>query len=145
MVSIVDTAPAKVEARVRFWDRAGSSRSRAPILTRRWGCCASPRDASNTYYVENVARMFCTPGKVTEAMVRGLAHADGVGTIVGFHQDPASAGKLEAEYTIKALDTFDVHSSLHRRQANKVQADERTGGSGQYQDREGGLEWRVVG
>ena len=105
---VVDTAPAKVEARVRFWDRAGSEQKPGTDPDATVGLLLS-RDASNTYYVENVARMFCTPGKVTEAMVR-LAHADGVGTIVGFHQDPASAGKLEAEYTIKALDTFDVRS-----------------------------------
>jgi predicted phage terminase large subunit-like protein len=104
--SIVDSASVKPVARCRFWDRAASEQKPGADPDATVGLLLS-RDASGTYFIENVARMFCTPGKVTEAMVR-LAHADGVETTVAFHQDPASAGKLEAEFTTKALDGFDV-------------------------------------
>jgi predicted phage terminase large subunit-like protein len=103
---IVDTAPAQFVARVRFWDRAASEQRPGTDPDATVGVLLS-KDASGCYYVENVIKMFATPGKVTEAMVN-TAHQDGQQTVVAFHQDPASAGKLEAEHTTRALDGFNV-------------------------------------
>jgi predicted phage terminase large subunit-like protein len=105
-LAIVDRAPAETVGRVRFWDRAASVQAPGTDPDATVGLLMS-KDAQGTYYVEQVARMFCTPGKVTQTMVNTAA-ADGRQTTVAFHQDPASAGKMEAEHTARALDGFDV-------------------------------------
>lgn len=107
--AIVDSRPAQVVERVRFWDRAASEQKPGTDPDATVGLLLS-KDAQGAYYVEHVARMFRTPGAVTAAMVR-MAQQDGRQTTVAFHQDPASAGKLEAEATAKALDAFDVRCS----------------------------------
>lgn len=106
---IVDTAPAEPLAKVRFWDRAASEQKPGidPDAT---VALLLSKDKAGTYYVEHVARMFCTPGTVTQKMV-STAAADGLQTTVAFHQDPASAGKMEAESTSRALDGFNVRFS----------------------------------
>ncbi len=103
---IVDSAPADIVARVRFWDRAASEQRPGTDPDATVGLLLS-KDSAGSYYVENVIKMFATPGAVTQAMVN-TAHHDGRGTMVAFHQDPASAGKFEAEATSRALDGFDV-------------------------------------
>jgi predicted phage terminase large subunit-like protein len=107
--TIADSPPAQVVERVRFWDRAASEQKPGTDPDATVGLLLS-KDRQGTYTVEHVAKMFCTPGKVTETMVN-IAAADGRRTIVAFHQDPASAGKLEAEHTAKALDGFNVRFS----------------------------------
>ncbi len=102
----VESAPAEIVARVRFWDRAASEQKPGTDPDATVGLLLS-KDAAGVYYVEHVARMFCTPGAVTAAMVN-IAAADGRATTVAFHQDPASAGKMEAEHTSRALDGFNV-------------------------------------
>jgi predicted phage terminase large subunit-like protein len=104
--TIVDHAPAETVARVRFWDRAASERKAGADPDATVGLLLS-KDKAGTYYVEHVAKMFATPGAVTAAMV-SIAGADGRQTTVAFHQDPASAGKMEAEHTSRALDGFNV-------------------------------------
>lgn len=104
--TIIDHAPAEIVARVRFWDRAASEQRPGTDPDATVGLLLS-KDAAGTYCVEHVAKMFATPGAVTSAMVN-TAHQDGSGTMVAFHQDPASAGKYEAEATSRALDGFDV-------------------------------------
>ena len=104
--TVVDRAPAEVVARVRFWDRAASEQRPGTDPDATVGLLLS-KDAHGTYFVEHVAKMFCTPGAVTAAMVR-TATADGKATTVCFHQDPASAGVFEAQATARALDGFNV-------------------------------------
>jgi predicted phage terminase large subunit-like protein len=103
---IVDSAPAETVARVRFWDRAASEQKPGTDPDATVGLLLS-RDKSGVYYIEHVAKMFATPGAVTAAMVN-IAVADGKQTTVAFHQDPASAGVMEAEATSRALDGFYV-------------------------------------
>jgi predicted phage terminase large subunit-like protein len=106
---IVEHVPAEVVARVRFWDRAASEQRPGTDPDATVGLRLS-KDSSGIYYVEHVAKMFCTPGAVTDAMVN-TAQQDGRDVMVAFHQDPASAGKYEAEISARALDGFDVRFS----------------------------------
>jgi predicted phage terminase large subunit-like protein len=103
---IVDHAPTEIVGRVRFWDRAASEQRPGTDPDATVGLLLS-KDRQGIYYVEHVAKMFATPGAVTEAMLN-TASQDGPHITVGFHQDPASAGKYEAEITARALDGFDV-------------------------------------
>jgi predicted phage terminase large subunit-like protein len=104
--SIVDCAPADVAARVRFWDRAASEQRPGTDPDATVGLLLS-KDASGCYYVEDVRRMFATPGAVEKAIVN-TARQDGAATSVGYHQDPGSAGVNEAQATARALDGFNV-------------------------------------
>jgi predicted phage terminase large subunit-like protein len=103
---LVDKVPDNIVARVRFWDRAASEQKPGTDPDATVGLLMS-RDSQGVYYIEHVARMFCTPGKVTEAMV-AYAAQDGRNTTVAFHQDPASAGVYEAQVTSRALDGYNV-------------------------------------
>lgn len=104
--TIVDRAPADIAARVRFWDRAASEQRPGTDPDATVGLLLS-RDLSGCYFVEDVRRLYATPGAVTAAMV-STARQDGQLTQVSFHQDPASAGVFEAEATARALDGFNV-------------------------------------
>ena len=66
--SIVDCAPADVVARVRFWDRAAAEQRPGTAPDATVGLLLS-KDASGCYYVEDVRRMFATPGAVEKAIV----------------------------------------------------------------------------
>jgi predicted phage terminase large subunit-like protein len=106
---IVDAPPVEIVGRVRFWDRAASEQRPGQDPDATVGVLLS-KDLSGCYFVEHVAKMFCTPGKVTQAMV-DFARQDGPCTTVAFHQDPGSAGVEEAENTVRALDGFAVKFS----------------------------------
>jgi predicted phage terminase large subunit-like protein len=127
---IVDRAPAETVARVRFWDRAASEQKPGTDPDATVGLLLS-RDKAGTYYVEQVLKLFATPGKVTQTML-STAAADGRQTTVCFHQDPASAGKLEAEHTARALDGFNVRfataSGNKETRAKPVSAQAEAGG-----------------
>jgi predicted phage terminase large subunit-like protein len=103
---IVDAPPVEVVARVRFWDRAASEQKPGTDPDATVGLLLS-KDLSGTYFIENVVKLYATPGAVTKAMV-STASQDGPLTQVSFHQGPASAGVFEAEATAKALDGFNV-------------------------------------
>jgi predicted phage terminase large subunit-like protein len=107
---IVDHAPVEITARVRFWDRAASEQRPGADPDATVGLLMS-KDPNGTYYVEHVAKMFSTPGKVQKAMV-DFARQDGPNTTVAFHQDPGSAGVEEAENTVKALDGYNVRFAI---------------------------------
>lgn len=103
---IVDHAPAEIVGRVRFWDRAASEQRPGTDPDATVGLLLS-KDLAGTYFIEDVRKLYATPGAVTAAMVN-TARQDGQLTQVSFHQDPASAGKFEAEATATALDGFAV-------------------------------------
>lgn len=107
---IVDHAPAEIVARVRFWDRAASEQRPGSDPDATVGVLLS-KDAHGGYFVENVIKMFATPGAVTQAMVN-TARQDGIQTVCAYHQDPASAGKMEAEHTARALDGYNVKFAI---------------------------------
>jgi Terminase large subunit, T4likevirus-type, N-terminal len=80
---IVDSAPAEIVGRVRFWDRAASEQRPGTDPDATVGLRLS-KDASGCYFVEHVLRMFATPGKVTAAMV-STAQQDPPGTVTAYH------------------------------------------------------------
>ncbi|NUP12960.1 MAG: phage terminase large subunit [Polyangiaceae bacterium] len=92
---IVDAAPAEVIARVRFWDRAGSTRPGAD-----WTIGVRLSLATNMVgYVEHVARLRGTPGEVERA-IRNIATHDQCPefTTLFLEQDPAQAGLSEKHH-----------------------------------------------
>jgi predicted phage terminase large subunit-like protein len=100
---IVDKAPTDVIDRVRFWDRAATVPTPSnPDPDWSVGLLLS-KDASGIYYVEDVERLRESGYAVAQRMLR-CANRDGIATRICFLQDPASAGKFEAEETAKFLD-----------------------------------------
>lgn len=106
MFDIVDSAPADVLARVRYWDRAATEKREGEDPDATVGLKLS-KDRSGIYYVENVTKMWEAAHAVKSAMIR-TAHQDGKSVDVGYMQDPGSAGKGEAQDTLAALDGFTV-------------------------------------
>lgn len=102
----IGAAPAEVVMRVRFWDRAASPLIPGTDPDATVGLLLS-KDRDGIYYVEDVIRDFLTPGAVNQLILR-TAKSDPPGTIVAYHQDPASAGVFEATETAKLLDGFTV-------------------------------------
>jgi predicted phage terminase large subunit-like protein len=97
---IVDAAPAAAR-RVRYWDRAASEARPNTDPDATVGLRLS-RDATGVFYVEDVQKMFESAHRVERAMIATAAQ-DGKAVLVGYMQDPGSAGKGEAEQMGRAL------------------------------------------
>lgn len=54
-----------------------------------------------------------SPLKVEEA-IKNTASADGVSVSIGIPQDPAQAGKAQAEYLIRQLSGYDARARIER-------------------------------
>lgn len=103
---VVDAAPAEVAIRCRYWDRAASILLPGQDPDATAGVKVS-RDHKGIFYIEHVSRMFASAHQVERAM-KNTAKQDGTNCIVGYMQDPGSAGKGEAEATARALAGFIV-------------------------------------
>lgn len=84
--SIVDTPPAEVTGRLRYWDLAASPRGDWAV-----GVLVS-RTANGVFWVEHVERLRGGPGDV-QAAVKMTAELDGKDVPVWIEQDPGQAGK----------------------------------------------------
>jgi predicted phage terminase large subunit-like protein len=104
--TIVDHAPADVVARCRYWDRAASEQRPGTDPDASAGVLLS-KTADGIYFVEDCRKLFASPHVVQQTMLN-CAMQDATGTIIGFMQDPGSAGVMEAQATARALDGFDV-------------------------------------
>ncbi len=92
---------------VRYWDRAATEpnpRNTDPDWT---AGLKLGKDSEGTYYIGHVARDRKRPAGV-KALIKGTAAADGVACTVVLEQDPAQAGKVEAELYVTYLAGFDV-------------------------------------
>jgi predicted phage terminase large subunit-like protein len=100
--SIVDAPPKEIVRRCRYWDRAATEKrsDNDPDAT---VSVLLSQDKAGVYYVEHVLKMFASPHTVEQSMKR-CAEAGGAETIVGYMQDPGSAGVAEAQATARALD-----------------------------------------
>jgi predicted phage terminase large subunit-like protein len=106
---VVDAAPADFSLRARYWDRAATKvkpgkkkepdRSASVLLS---------KDKQGIYYIEHAGAMMESPHVVERAMVN-MAKQDGRRTMVGYMQDPGSAGVNEAQATARALEGYQVH------------------------------------
>ena len=89
--------------RVRKWDLAGSTAKGADWTV---GVLMA-RDAKGFLYVENVVRKRLTPAGVEELIVNTAA-LDGRAVVIHLNEDPAQAGKFQAEYLVRALQGYRV-------------------------------------
>lgn len=103
---IVNSPPAGVVSRVRYWDRAATEKRSDNDPDASVGVLLS-KDRQGIYYVEDVRKLFASPHAVERAMLN-CAKQDGAETIIAFMQDPGSAGVAEAQATARALDGFNV-------------------------------------
>lgn len=105
--SIVDAPPRPEDVifRCRYWDRAASEKRPGTDPDATVGLLLSKTKSG--YWVEHVLKMFASPHQVQAAMAR-CAQSDPPGTLVGYMQDPGSAGVAEAQETSRALDGYVV-------------------------------------
>lgn len=101
---IVDAAPAEVEYRVRYWDRAATTKVANTDPDATVGLKLS-RDKHGVFFIEDVQKMFVSAHKVEQSM-KNTAGQDGKAVHIGYMQDPGSAGKGEAEQMARALVGF---------------------------------------
>ena len=102
----LDSAPADIITRCRFWDRAASEQRSGTDPDATCGVLLG-RDEAGVYYVLDCVKIFATPHAVEKEMLR-CAQLDGLETTVAYMQDPGSAGVAEAQATARALDGFNV-------------------------------------
>jgi len=103
------SAPADIIARCRFWDRAASEQRSGTDPDATCGVLLG-KDPRGVYYVLDCVKLFATPHAVETEMLR-CAKLDGVETIIGYMQDPGSAGVAEAQAAARFLDGFNVRFS----------------------------------
>lgn len=97
----VKACPADAIGDVRYWDRAATPKTATNDPDATAGLRLS-RDRKGVFYIRHVKRMWETAFKVDTAILH-WAKEDGLGTTIGFMQDPGSAGKGEAEATARML------------------------------------------
>lgn len=123
-------APPRAMARIRYWDRAATEvkADAASIRIRRKGGTAGPDFTVGTRYswsgsgrfcVEDVVRVQQDPGDVYRTIL-ATAEADGRATIVCLEQDPAAAGKFEAQAYVAALGARGFEVRLYPPSGSKV-------------------------
>lgn len=92
---------------VRYWDRAAtepSAQNPDPDYT---AGVKVGKHQDGTYYVAHVARDRKRPAGVMK-LIKGTAQADGIACAQALEQDPAQAGKVEADLYVTALAGFEV-------------------------------------
>lgn len=103
------SAPDDIIARCRFWDRAASEKRTGSDPDATCGVLLG-KDPRGVYYVLDCVKLFATPHAV-ETEMRRCAKLDGIGTSIGYMQDPGSAGVAEAQAAARFLDGFNVRFS----------------------------------
>jgi predicted phage terminase large subunit-like protein len=109
---IVDAVPAAVRF-VRYWDLAATEKTEANDPDWTEGILLGRDPATKLYYVADWVRLRASPLKVEEA-IKNTASADGVSVAIGIPQDPAQAGKSQAEYLIRQLSGYNVRARIER-------------------------------
>ncbi len=100
---IVDAAPARVDSRCRYWDRAATAGDGD------WTAGVRLSRVAGEFYVEDLVRGQWGP-KDVEGTIKATAQLDPSDTRLVLEQDPAQAGKFEKEYYLRELAGFDVHA-----------------------------------
>jgi phage terminase large subunit-like protein len=101
---IVEAAPEDVQARVRYWDKAGTEGGGAYSA----GVLMSRGD-DGMFYVEDVVRGQWSSHQRNVVMEQTAA-LDGPLTTIWVEQEPGSGGKESAEFTLRLLAGYDVHA-----------------------------------
>lgn len=100
-VQFVDAAPADVEGRTRYWDRAATEKSDV-ASDPDWTAGVKMSTKDGLIYIEDVCRFRGRPDRVKER-IKMVAEVDGFACEVGLEQDPGSAGVSEIDSLVKSL------------------------------------------
>lgn len=104
---IVEAAPALVDE-MRYWDRAATDALDKQAATASWTAGVRiGKDARGVFYITDVDRFQGTPLKVKER-IKNVATQDGTRVRIGIEQDPAQAGKAEAQDHVRNLAGYSV-------------------------------------
>ena len=98
----LDSAPKDIIARCRFWDRAASEKKAGTDPDGTCGLLLG-KTCQGLYVILDCVKLYATPHAVEKEMLR-CAKLDGKETIIGYMQDPGSAGKYESAAASRALD-----------------------------------------
>jgi len=104
---IVETAPARIKRRIRYWDRAATEPSPTNQNPDWTAGVKVSQGMDGCFYIEHVERFRGRPLKV-QTTVKNLALQDGVGCSVGVEVDPGQAGITDRDLYIQLLAGFDV-------------------------------------
>jgi predicted phage terminase large subunit-like protein len=102
---IVDAVPASARKRVRAWDFAASKAK--PGKQPDWTVGLRMTAADGVFYVEDVHRGRWSPAEV-ERNLKTIASQDGHQVTIRMPQDPAAAGKSDAETKVKLLAGYPI-------------------------------------
>lgn len=109
---VVDAAPAGVRW-VRYWDLAATEKTESNDPDWTEGIKLGRDPATKIYYLADWTRMRESPLKVEQAL-KNTASADGISVAIGIPQDPAQAGKSQAEYLIRQLSGYNARARIER-------------------------------
>ena len=101
----VDTTPAQVDIRVRYWDKAATAGDGDYTVGVRMS-----RTADGLFYVEDVVRGQWSPGE-RDRVIAQCAAIDGEGTQIWFEQEPGSSGVDSVQALIRMLAGYSVHAN----------------------------------
>ena len=100
----IETIPAQVAARVRYWDKAATAGDGDYTVGVRMS-----RTAEGLFYVEDVVRGRWSPGE-RDKVIRQCAETDPPGTQIWIEQEPGSSGVDSVQALIKTLSGYSVHA-----------------------------------
>lgn len=107
-VQVVDVAPVNL-IQVRYWDLAATEKTDTNDPDWTIGVKLGKDRNTGLVYVLDVRRMRVSPFAVRDAL-KNTAGADGLITRIGLPQDPAQAGKSQAQDFVKMLAGFAVRA-----------------------------------
>lgn len=102
-VKFVEVAPAQVEARVRYWDKAATAGDGDYTVGVRMS------RADGVYCVEDVTRGRWSPGE-RDKVIKQCAETDPPGTQIWLEQEPGSSGVDSVQALIRLLSGYSVHA-----------------------------------
>lgn len=108
----VDAIPASVRF-VRYWDLAGTEKTETNDPDWTEGIKLGLDPATKIYYLTDWVRQRSSPSQV-EKTIKNVASADGKLVAIGIPQDPAQAGKAQAQYLIRQLAGYDARARIER-------------------------------
>jgi predicted phage terminase large subunit-like protein len=109
---VVDAVPAGTRF-VRYWDLGATEKTAANDPDWSEGIKLGRDPATKIYYLADWRRLRESPHKV-EAAILNTASADGHGVVIGVPQDPAQAGKSQAEYLVRQLAGYEARARIER-------------------------------
>ena len=107
----VNRIPQKGRVAVRAWDLAGTEEAKGKDVRAAYTVGGLMSRVENRYFIEDIQRFRGTPAQV-RARMKATAEADGPKVIIDFPQDPAQAGKDQAQSIVSMLAPYIARYSL---------------------------------